>query len=271
MTENLAEMLTSYKRSLDDEEEKVPITTSEEEGDKGEMMEDPTDVKIPVETVAEVVAEEAPIENCVNIIPFTDWIEKNNASLGTTSGITKVKIAVADVDASTSIGFKAPNLKGEKDAEGNIKKDLFFVKDINNFNVLDLPMFHLKIYKGDLFRIIHQYSDTIFIKEYSIKTGSVLVFCTPIDNHLIPYAKMKLKKGDKAISAIEPNLEVINEKMNGTGDIEALQLLYKQSIKVKDKLTNMKEIADWILKRYEDAIDVNHQMQIDGVIINQVQ
>ena len=58
--------------------------------------------------------------------------------------------------------------------------------------------------------------------------------------------------------------------MNGTGDVEGLQLMYKQSIKYKDKLTSMKEIADWILKRYEEAIDVNHQIQIDGVLISQV-
>lgn len=249
MSENLAEMLTSYKTPEAEEMETVVETKKEE--------------------VVTPVVETVNVVNPANIIPFTEWIEKNNANLGVSS-IAKVKISVSDVDSATSLGFKAPNLKGEKDEAGTVKKDLFFVKDINTFNVLDLPMFHLKFYKSDLFRIIHQYSETVFIKEYSIKTGSALTFCTPVDNHLIPYAKMKVKKGSKVISVPLPDIKKITDKMNGTGDIEALQLLYKQSIKVKDKLTSLKEITTWILKRYEDAIDVSHQLQIDGVLIDQV-
>jgi hypothetical protein len=249
-------MLSSYKK--DDE--------TEENNKAGENMVDPTESKVE----AAVVKEETPVLNPVNIISFTEWVEKNNSSLGSTSDITRVKISVSDVDSATSIGFKAPNLKGDKDEAGKIKKELYFIKEVSNFSALDLPMFHLKLYKGDLFRIIHQYNERIFIKEYSIKTGSVLVFCTPIDNHLIPYLKTRVKKGDKVISAIEPDIKKITEKMNGTGDVEGLQLMYKQSIKYKDKLTSMKEIADWILKRYEEAIDVNHQIQIDGVLISQV-
>ena len=124
MTENLAEMLSSYKKSSDDETEDVKETMAEE------TTTDPTDVKIPIEAAVIEDPTES-IINPVNIIPFTEWVEKNNTNLGPTSDITRVKIAVTDVDASTSIGFKAPNLKGEKDADDKIKKDLFFIKDIN--------------------------------------------------------------------------------------------------------------------------------------------
>jgi hypothetical protein len=247
-------MLTSYKSESNDVDEEDVIET---------MAETKEETPVVVEEVVNVV-------NPANIIAFTEWIEKNNAVLTSTSDIARVKIAVADVDPASSIGFKAPNLKGEKDEAGKVKKDLFFIKDINIFNVLDLPLFHLKFYKSDLFRIIHQYSETVFIKEYSIKTGSALTFCTPIDNHLIPYAKMKVKKGSKVISVPLPDVNKITEKMNGIGDIESLILMYKQSLKFKDKLTSLKEITTWILKRYEDAIDVSHQIQIDGVLIEQV-
>jgi hypothetical protein len=249
MNENLADMLNNYKK--------------EEES--------------PAAEVKESIIEEQPVkketptveQKTVNMIPFTNWIDKNNDLLGPTSDVTRVKIAVSDVDADKSVGFKAPNLKGEKDDKGKLKKELFFIKEINNINVLDLPVFNLKFFKGDIFRIIHEYNSTIYIKEYSTKLGSVLVFCTPMENYLVPYFKTKVKSKSSVIKIVEPDINKITEKLNGNGDLEALQLLYKQSIKVKDSLTNMKTILEWMLKRYAEAVDVNHQIQIDSVLISQ--
>jgi hypothetical protein len=253
--ENLAEMLSNFVEPTKEEEKKEMVNENTE---NSEVVATPSD-----ET------EKDSTNTNIQIIPFTKWIEKNNVNLGPSSDVTKVKISVSDVDAAASIGFKAPNLKGEKDEEGKIKKDLFFVKEISNINVLDLPVYHIKFYKGDLFRIIHQYSPEIFIKEYCSKSGSILVFCTPVENYLIPYSRMKTKRKATEIAVEIPDLNKINEKMSGNGDIEGLQLMYKQSINAKDKLTSMKEIASWLLKRYESAIDVNHQLQIDGVLISQ--
>lgn len=253
--ENLAEMLSNFVEPAKDEEKKEMVNENTE---NNESVVAPTDEP-----------EKAPENTNIQIISFTKWIEKNNANLGPSSDVTKVKISVSDVDAAASIGFKAPNLKGEKDEDGKIKKDLFFVKEIASINVLDLPVYHIKFYKGDLFRIIHQYSPEIFIKEYCSKSGSILVFCTPVNNYLIPYARIKTKRKATEIAAEIPDLNKINEKMTGTGDIEGLQLMYKQSINAKDKLTSMDEIVSWLLKRYESAIDVNHQLQIDGVLISQ--
>ena len=248
MNENLVDMINEAKK-----EEKPP---------------EPVVAKVkPPEPVVEspVVSE----QKTVSMISFTNWIEKNNNLLGPTSDVAKVKIAVSDVDADKSVGFKAPNLKGEKDEEGKIKKELFFIKEINTINVLDLPVFNLKFFKGDIFRIIHEYNAQIYIKEYSTKLGSVLVFCTPVGTHLIPYYKVKVKSKDVSIKIVEPNIDVITEKLKGLGDLEALQLLYKQSIKNKVNLTSMNAIVEWMLKRYSEAVDVNHQIQIDSVLISQ--
>ena len=249
MNENLVDMLDT---AVKEESTKVPEPI----------------VEVPVVASAPVT-QVTPEQRSVNMIPFTTWIENNNALLGPTSDVAKVKIAVSDVDADKSVGFKAPNLKGEKDEEGKIKKELFFIKEINTINVLDLPVFNLKFFKGDIFRIIHEYNAQIYIKEYSTKLGSVLVFCTPVGTHLIPYYKVKVKSKDVSIKIVEPNIDVITEKLKGLGDLEALQLLYKQSIKNKVNLTSMNAIVEWMLKRYSEAVDVNHQIQIDSVLISQ--
>ena len=249
MNENLVDMINEAKK-----EEKTPEPVVEVE------------VKPQEPVVESPVASE---QKTVSMISFTNWIEKNNNLLGPTSDVAKVKIAVSDVEADKSVGFKAPNLKGEKDETGKIKKDLFFIKEINTINVLDLPVYNLKFFKGDIFRIIHEYNPQIYIKEYSTKNGSTLVFCTPIDNHLIPYFRIKVKSKDLNIKIVEPNIPELTEKLKGNGDLEALQLLYKQSIQVKDQLTTMKAIVEWMLKRYADVIDVNHQILIDSVLIAQ--
>jgi hypothetical protein len=247
MVENLVEMINSYKK--DEKEPEPEIKEKQPE---------------PVKEEQSVSSE----QKTVSMISFTNWIEKNNSLLGPTSDVMKIKIAVSDVDTD-NVGFKAPSLKGEKDETGKIKKDLFFIKEINTINVLDLPLYNIKFFKGDIFRIIHEYNSQIYIKEYSTKNGSTLVFCTPINSNLIPYYRVKVKSKDLNIKIVEPNIPSLTEKLNGTGDLEALQLLYKQSSKVKSELTSMKAIVEWMLKRYVDAIDVNHQILIDSVLIAQ--
>lgn len=248
--ENLVEMLNTASRSLEEDEETAATPEVQAE---------------PVEEAAE--ATEATSSNVVKLVLFADWVEANNALLPTTSDITKVKISITDVDSSNSIGFKAPNVKGDMEEE-KVKKDLFIVKNVADIKVLDLPLHHFKFFKEDLFRIIYKFSDEIYIKTYSIKTGPVVIFCTPVGENLLPYAKLKLKKKDESINIIEPDVAAITEKANGKTKLEDLQILYKQSVKFKDKLENMKDTIEWILKRYYDAIDVNHQIQIDGVLIS---
>jgi len=246
MTENLADMLQEYKKKK----------LEEPEIEESKIDEQKSNLTIPNQT-------------SVNMISFINWIDKNNNLLASTSDVVKLEIKVKEAVVGKSVGFKAPNLKGEKDERGFLKKDLFFIKEIDTINVLDLPVYNLKFFKRDIFRIIHEYSPQIYIKEYSVKMGSVLVFCTPSGPHLIPYFKTKVKNKDQSIKIVEPNIPVINEKLKGTGDIEALQLLYRQAIKNKENLKCMEDIVTWLLGRYAEAIDINHQIQIDTVLISQ--
>jgi len=202
------------------------------------------------------------------LTPLVNWVATYVEDLKNNCNVTLVQFAVSDVDSTNQVGFKGPNLKGLLDQDGNVKKEIFLIKDANEIKVIDLGVSEIQFFKNELFKIIHPISNNVYIKEYSTKTGPIIYFCVNIDGNLIPYYRNRMKRKDEDGIFIEPNLDTIKEKLDGPIDLEALQLLYKQSIKVKDKLTDMKTTIDWLLKRQKSAIDINHQILIDSVILS---
>ena len=59
----------------------------------------------------------------------------------------------------------------------------------------------------------------------------------------------------------------IKERLKEEVDVEAIQLLYKQAVKVKDEFTTKEKTLDWFLKKQLEVVDINHLLKIDHVLI----
>ena len=155
---------------------------------------------------------------------------------------------------------------GETDEEGNDKRVLRVFDNSDEIPVLNMPPVSMDIYNNG-FKIVYQYSDTIFIKAYGVRTGMICSFCTYLDGNLIPFAITRTKKKDTEMLIPEAQPTVTPDKLAATADLEALQLMYKQSSKATDLTTN-KSVIDWLIERQASVTDINHHLQIDNVIID---
>ena len=43
---------------------------------------------------------------------------------------------------------------------------------------------------------------------------------------------------------------------------------YKQSAKAVKDLTTIQDVVNWLIERQASVTDINHHLQIDGVLIN---
>lgn len=244
MMENLSEMLKGHENKSNFSEKDLDLPeTKEETPPQGE----------PVPTI--------------QITSFSKWFEQNSSKF---QSINQVKVAIRGVDPSKTLIIAIKDPEGGKDASGNDKKILKVFEEADTIPVINLPSSDMQIYSNG-FRIINRYNDKIVLKSYGIKTGLVVVFCNDVDTKLIPYTILRLKKKEIEDGANIPlypkDPTDLIRKFAENADLQALQILYKQSARAEN-LKTKKDAVDWLLERQAEVTDVNHHLQIDSVIID---
>ena len=237
MQENLADMIKNLNAA--------PATTK--------VVDDSTDVKEDIK-----VEDDA---NELSLTNFYDWYEVNSAAIQT---VASVKSEVSNVDSKDSIIFKVPKGKNGEEME------LISFYNPSTRPILNLPPVYMKIFKNDTFEVLHQLTNEIFIKSYGVKTGLIIVYCANVDGKVVPYERIKVKKNVTTIKLAghEGISKEIKDRLQEVVDVEAIQLLYKQAIKVKDEFTTKEKTLDWFIKKQLEVVDINHLLKIDQVLIN---
>lgn len=272
MDTNLANLIDDYKKTK--EEDQPENTTNENtQPEKVETKE----VETTAETTLEITTttEEAKAESKDVTVSLTDlytWIETHLPGLESHS---KVKLQVAGVDEDTLI-IKCPKMSVT--AEAGSKKDLFLIKDCKHIIVPDVPVIDLTIFKNNTMKFISELlienHPNIYMKSYILGSGIINYFCVSINDILIPYDHLTVKRSKKEfIVPIKFKGEIsqadeIFEVLNKTPDFEAIELMYKQFGKVKDKLTTKIDIISWLTKRQDESIDINHHLIIDKLLLS---
>ena len=206
---------------------------------------------------------EPEIEDVVDVIMLSDWFEKNNENL---ERINRLKIQVRGVKTDERLVCSVLDPKGEIDEDNHPVRHLELIKEANIFPVLDIPGYDMDIY-GNGFQIMYSYNEDIVMKCYGIKTGLIIIFCCPINNQLIPYKRMKLKKRDTNITIVHPNRQYITSNILASLDLEGLQIQYKQVQKELDQITDKQSSITWLLGKQEGIRDINHLLQIDDILM----
>jgi hypothetical protein len=220
------------------------------------------DLDLPTEE--EEVTHEEVQDNTISIIPLSDWFEQNCDQF---DNINQVKVAIRGVDPTKTLIMAVKDPSSEQDSEGNDKRNLRVFENADVHPVLNLPALSMDIYNNG-FRIIYEYENNIFIKCYGVRTGLITVFCNNIDGKMIPYATTRVKKKDDVIEVATKDVAEISAKLLANADLEALQLLYKQSAKALDEFTTNQDVVNWLLERQAEVTDINHHLQIDGALID---
>jgi len=249
MNENLSKMVAESDPESDVifSETDLNLTTDEV----------PSEVEEP--TVEEVV------NNKIGLVSLSEWFDKNASNF---DNISAVKASIRGVAPNKTLIVAVNDGTGEKDSEGNQKRELQLFKNSDVHPVLDLEGIDMQVYNNG-FKIVHQFSGDIFIKCYGVKTGLIAVYCSNIGGKLIPYHIQKVKKKDTEIEVVPPRSpEATQAKLSGEANVEALQLLYKQSAKVADELRTNQDVVNWLITRQSEVTDINHHFQIDSVIID---
>jgi hypothetical protein len=222
-----------------------------------------TDLDLPEEAATEV--EETPnLPSMINIVPLSDWFEQNCDQF---ENINQVKVAIRGVDPAKTLIMAVKDQSGEQDTEGNDRRNLRVFENADAYPVLNLPGALMDVYNNG-FRIVYEYENNIFVKCYGVRTGLIAVFCNNIDGSMIPYNITRVKKKDTEVEVAGQDIDMVLAKLLENADLEALQLRYKQSAKAIDELTTNQDVVTWLLARQAEVTDINHHLQIDGVLID---
>ncbi len=206
---------------------------------------------------------ESNVDNTIDVIMLSEWFEENNENL---DRVNRLKIQVRGVQSDERLLCSVLDPKGEIDEDNHPVRHLELIKDANVFPVLDMPGYDMDVY-GNGFQIMYSYHEDIVLKCYGIKTGLIVVFCIPINNQLIPYKRIKLKKRDTNIDVVIPNRQYITSNILSNLDLEGLQIQYKQVQKELDQITDKQSAVTWLLGKQAGIRDINHLLQIDDILI----
>jgi hypothetical protein len=253
MNENLADMVK--------EAECPPTVFSEADLDL------PVEQEETVETATQEAASQdhevdEPELHVIPITTMTEWFER---SCNTLENINQVKVAIRGIDAEETLIMAVKDNSGEQDENGNDKRILRVFDNANITPVLNLGPLMMEVYNNG-FQIVYHVGD-IFIKTYGVRTGLICVLCNNVNNMLIPYSVIRLKKKDSELTYPIKHPEVSADVLSADADLESLQLLYKQSAKAVDELSTMESVIKWLTDRQKTVTDINHHLQIDNVII----
>lgn len=270
MTDSLADLISNHTDLNGTEEQAVVTNESSTEQTEGTVEETQTDMSI-------------------NLILFTDFLTKYKDDLNQIN-VSKVspKREGVIIDNSKNALLMVKESDGEDD-----KRELYLVKDANKIKVPDMRPSKIIFFSNDLFKIIYDYNQTFplregdsnfFIKAYNTKANLVCSYCVQVSandvekddegnvtqtktrDFLVPYYAIKVKKEQKIPFVTPP--ENMTDILMKDVDIEAVILNYKQAVKIKDSVKTNMEAIDWLISRQESAIDVNHQLLIDKIVLD---
>jgi len=283
MTENLAEMINSYKNEKTEEE------TSTTETPKT------LDTSVAATEVENIPETNSVIESPggIPIISFSDWLTKYREDL-INLGVSKLSLKKDLIKTDDTLIF-AVTLKESENPE-ETERDIYLIKEAKKIRIPDLKPIKIVFYNNGSLRIDSDYSEfpgatnnpNYFIKTYITKTSLTCTYCVPISssrevitneagevapsettelNILIPYKQNKYKKDNTAIEMSPPNFESIVEVLAKDVNVENVIIQYSQAKKIKDTVKTNLDIIKWLYVRYEESIDMNHQLLIDNVIL----
>jgi len=227
-----------------------------------ENLDLPLETAAPIEESVDAPAEAQPAEEVIPITPLNIWFESNSAAF---ENVREVKVAIRGVDPSQTLIMAV--LDGKDEIEGNPSRDLQVFKNADTQPVLNMPASNMQIYNNG-FKLVYPYEDNIVIKAYGVRTGLICVFCNVIANQYVPYKVIKVKKKDEVVVVPRCEASDVVAKLALDADLEALQLLYKQSSKSVSEMTTNSSVISWLLARQSEVTDINHHLQIDNVIID---
>lgn len=214
----------------------------------------------------EVVEREEPKDNdTINITSLLNWFENNESTF---ENIKPVKVKIQDGDPNNLI-LSVQNLEGRKNDDKKTMRIILGFENAHKIPFLNLQAIVMNIFKNNNFRVLYPTNiEDIFVKCYSVNSGLIAIFCSHYGDLLIPYVIKRIKRKDQNIEIItNENKDNLDTILSQTADLEAIQLLYKQSAKVVDKLSDNKSVIEWLLDRQKDILDINHLLQIDNLII----
>jgi len=228
--------------------------------------ETPDDANQPEQNTIELEEESQlppPDENpIVEIVPFSEWFERHNSRF---ENINQVKVAIRGVDSGNTIIITVPDSKNEKDDSGNFKRKVRIFEDADQIPIINLTPSSMDIYNNG-FRIVYNFNEELAIKCYGVKTGLIVVLCNIINDQMIPYEIIKVKKKDKDLEIKTIDVNDVNQKLLQPADKENIQILYKQVTKFISGINTKQDAVSWLLTRQNEVMDVNHHLQIDEVI-----
>jgi len=213
----------------------------------------------------EVTEEETKDDNLINITSLLSWFENNETMF---ENLKPVKVKIQDGDPNNLI-LSVQNLEGRKNDDKKIMRIILGFENAHKIPFLNLQAIAMNIFKNNNFRVLYPTNiEDIFVKCYSVNNGLITIFCSHHGDLLIPYVIKRIKRKDKNIEIItNENKDNLDTILSQDADLEAIQLLYKQSVKVVDKLSDNKSVIEWLLGRQKDILDINHLLQIDNLII----
>jgi hypothetical protein len=250
MNDNLAQLIKNEQVG-----EQTPATDFESHENNNEEIQEPV--------VEQSLIMETTDDNVIDVIMLSDWFEDNNENL---DRVNRLKIQVRGVKPDERLLCSVLDPKGEIDEDNHPVRNLELIKDANVFPVLDIPGYDMDVY-GNGFQIMYSYNEDIVLKCYGIKTGLIIVFCLPINDQLIPYKRIKLKKKDTNVVLVHPNREYVASNILSELDLEGLQIQYKQVQKELDQISDKQSAITWLLSKQDNIRDINHLLQIDDILI----
>jgi hypothetical protein len=201
-------------------------------------------------------------QNVIAITNFSDWIDENCEQF---QNVNHPRTTIRGVNSDENI-ILAVDLPTATPEGSEFTRELYAFRDAKSVPVLNLPGSEMMVYSNNTFQIVHPYNDQIVIKTYGVRTGLICVFCVNHNNMKIPYAITKVKKKDEQIECNMTSIANLDQKLAAAADTEAILLLYKQFAKAENITSNL-DALNWLLARQAEIKDINHLVQIDGVII----
>jgi len=198
----------------------------------------------------------------IDVVMLYEWIESNINQL---EKIRLPRIRLAGLKENEQLFCTVKDPKCEVDEHGQDVRAMALINQANIFPVLDLPGYDMDIF-GNGFQIMYAFGEDIVIKCYGIKTGLHVLFCLNVNDQLIPYNRIKLKKKDTSIIIPTPNRPYITGNISTQLDLEGLQINYKQVQKELDQITDKQSAITWILDKQANVRDINHLLQIDDIL-----
>ena len=217
------------------------------------------------EVIKEEVEKEADPDNCdVSVITLFDWFEANHKLF---ENVNYVKTAgVRGVDPSETLICAVAEKSGNKNEDGDVIRHFRFFEGANLHPVLNAPAAFMDMFSNG-FVIGYSFDQNLFIKCYGVRTGLVVIYCAVLDEILIPFNKVKMKKKDMGLNLIYPDIESITSYLNQPLDREALQIQYRQIQKHIDNIETKTDVIKWLTAKAYEVTDINHLLQIDDVIM----